>query len=69
MEYVYHSASGAQGLPPLPANTAIGDYVIDQVLHSGPDENSYRAYARAVDGGSYHIVEYAASEERPFAAL
>ncbi|HEY7357023.1 MAG TPA: protein phosphatase 2C domain-containing protein [Ktedonobacterales bacterium] len=69
MEYVYHSASGAQGLPPLPANTVIGDYVIDQVLHSGPDDNSYRAYSRAEAGGSYHIVEYAASEERPFAAL
>jgi serine/threonine protein phosphatase PrpC len=70
MEHVYHSsASGAQELPPLPANTAIGDYNIDQLLSSGPDGNSYLAYSRAGAGGSYHIIEYAANEERPIAAL
>ncbi|HEU5366944.1 MAG TPA: protein phosphatase 2C domain-containing protein, partial [Ktedonobacterales bacterium] len=69
MEQGYHSTSGAQRLPPLPANTAIGDYIIDQLLSSGPDDNSYAAYSRTGAGGSYHIIEYAASEERPIAAL
>ncbi len=68
-EQYHHSASGTQGLLPLPAHTTIGDYVIDQLISSGPDENSYLAYSQPRAGKTYRIVEYPAREERPAAAL
>jgi protein phosphatase len=56
-------------MPPLPAAAAIGGYVIDRLLSSGPNGNSYLAHTRAGGSGTYHISEYPASEERPIAAL
>src|SRR5579862_9897191 len=65
----YQSASGTQGLLPLPAHTTIDGYVIDQLLSSGPDDNSYVAYARNGSGTAYRVVEYPAGEQRTIAAL
>lgn len=62
-------ASGVQALPSLPPGTAIGDYVIDQLLSSGPQGNSYRAHRRGGGDEAYQVSEYPAYEERPLAAL
>jgi protein phosphatase len=55
-------------LLPLPTNTALGEYVIDQLLDSRPDENLYAAHARGT-GKAYRVVEYPARQERSIAAL
>ena len=68
MEQDPSSVFDAQGLPPLPPNTAVGEYVIDQLLGSGANDNAYVAYRRG-DGRAYQLSEYAAGEERPLAAL
>ncbi|HLW01346.1 MAG TPA: protein phosphatase 2C domain-containing protein [Ktedonobacterales bacterium] len=68
-EPFHYAAPGIQGLLPLPANTALGDYVIDQLLNSGPDENHYVALARNGSGKAYRVIEYPASETRSIAAL
>jgi serine/threonine protein phosphatase PrpC len=64
-----YPAPDGQDLTPLPARTAIGDYVIDQLLSSGPDSNSYRAYPHTGGGDVYRVVEYPARAEHPLAAL
>ncbi len=69
MESYNYPTSDTQELPPLAPNTIIGEYVVDQLLSSGSDENIYTAHSRAGGSTAYRICEYPAGAERPLAAL
>lgn len=69
MEQFYSSVPNTQGLPPLPPNTSVGEYVIDQILSRTPAENTYVAYRRIGDTRAYRLIEYPAGEDHPLAAL
>ena len=69
MESYNYPTSDTQELPPLAPNTMIGEYVVDQLLSSGSDENIYTAHSRAGGSNAYRVCEYPAGAERPLAAL
>ncbi len=64
-----YSESWVSVLPPLPVAAVIGSYVIDQLISSEPEGNSYTAHARARANEMYRVVEYPASQQRSIAAL
>jgi protein phosphatase len=68
-EQFYNPAQEAPELPPLAASSVVGDYVIERLISSRPDGNTYLARTRARAGETYQISEYPAGEERSIAAL